>query len=121
MDETTSIGGGLTRRDVLKTTGQIAAASALAGLTIPQHVYAGENGTVNIALVGCGGRGTGAAQNALSTTVGPVKLTAMADAYPDRLKSSYDSLKNDKKELVQVADDHKFIGFDAYKNAMDSL
>ena len=40
----------------------------------------------------------------------------MADAYADRLKGSYDSLKNDKKELVQVADDHKFVGFDAYKN-----
>ncbi len=118
---TSDTGSGLTRREVLKTSGQLAAASALAGIALPQFVYAGESGTINIALVGCGGRGTGAAQNALSTKVGPVKLTAMADAFPDRLKSSHDSLKSDKKELVQVAEDHKFIGFDAYKNAMDSL
>jgi hypothetical protein len=96
------ISEGLTRRDLLKTTGQIAAVSALAGIALPQHVYAGESGTINIALVGCGGRGTGAAQNALSTKVGPVKLTAMADAYSDRLKGSHESLKNDKKASTPI-------------------
>jgi predicted dehydrogenase len=117
----TNSDSGVTRRELLKTTGQIAAASALAGIALPQHVYAGESGTVNVALVGCGGRGTGAAQNALSTKVGPVKLTAMADVFTDRLKSSYDTLRGDKKELVEVPEDRKFIGFDAYKHAMDSL
>src|SRR5690606_11951262 len=58
--------GGITRRELLKTSGQIAAASTLAGMTLP-HVYAGEDNTIRVALVGCGGRGTGAAANALST------------------------------------------------------
>ena len=51
---------GLTRRDLLKTTGQVAAASALSGVAIPS-VHAAEDNTIQVALVGCGGRGTGAA------------------------------------------------------------
>lgn len=112
---------GLSRRDLLKATGAAATASALAGLVLPQHVYAGETNTINIALVGAGGRGTGAAENALSTKLGPVKLSAMADVFPDKLNNSHDSLKGKFKELVDVPDDKKFIGFDAYKQAMDSL
>ena len=54
-----------TRREFLKNTGRIAAASALAGVAIPR-VYAAEDNTIQVALVGCGGRGTGAAKNALS-------------------------------------------------------
>ena len=81
-----------TRRDFLKTTGQVAAASALAGVAIPS-VHAGEDNTIQVALVGCGGRGTGAAGNALSTKSGPIKLVAMADVFEDRLDSSYKQLK----------------------------
>ena len=58
---------GVTRRELLKTSGQIVAASALAGISLPQYVYAGETSTVQLALVGAGGRGTGAAENALQT------------------------------------------------------
>ena len=53
------------RRDFLKTTGQFAAASALAGLTLP-HVHAAEDNTIRLALIGCGGRGSGAVGNAMS-------------------------------------------------------
>src|SRR3954471_23390397 len=81
------------RRDALKVTGGLAVASTLAGAGL-SGVYAGESNTINIALVGCGGRGTGAAENALMTRQGPVNLVAMADAYPDRLKGSYNSLAN---------------------------
>src|SRR5688572_15283363 len=69
-----------TRRDALKTSGGIAIASTLAGIGM-SGLYAGESNTINIALVGCGGRGTGAAINALSTQQGPVQIVAMADAY----------------------------------------
>jgi predicted dehydrogenase len=117
-NETTT---GISRRDVLKATGTVAAASALAGVVIPKHVYAGETNTIQVALVGAGGRGTGAAENALSTRLGPVKLTAMADVFPDKLKGSFDSLKNKFNEMVDVPEERKFIGFDAYKQAMDSL
>ena len=67
----------------------MAAASALAGVAIPS-VHAAEDNTIQVALVGCGGRGTGAAANALSTKQGPIKLVAMADVFEDRLDASYD-------------------------------
>ena len=54
-------------------------------------VHAAENNTIQVALVGCGGRGTGAADNALSTKNGPIKLVAMADVFPDRLNGSYEN------------------------------
>jgi predicted dehydrogenase len=113
---------GLTRRELLKNTGTIAAASALAGMAIP-HVHAGEFNSIGLALIGCGGRGTGAAGNALSVPeqLGPKNLVAMADVFPKRLSDSFNSLKKDHSDLVDVPDDRKFIGFDAYKQAMDCL
>src|SRR4051794_26492405 len=87
------------RREFLKTTSAIAAASALAGIDIP-HVFAAEDNTIRIALIGCGGRGSGAAVNALSTTAGPVKLVAMADVFENMIKIRYDSLKKSFKDMV---------------------
>ena len=72
-----------TRRDFLVKSGTIAAATTLVGTSAP-HVHAAEDNTIQIALVGCGGRGTGAAVNALSVQNGPIKLVAMADAFEDR-------------------------------------
>ena len=108
-----------TRRDALKVGGAAAVAAGI-GLS---GLYAGESNTINIALVGCGGRGTGAAENALSTREGPVKLVAMADAYADRLKGSFNQLSNSKrlKDKVAVTPDTQFLGFDAYKKAIDTL
>ncbi len=117
-----------TRRDFLKQSGTIVAASALAGLTLP-HVHAAERNTIQVALVGCGGRGTGAAKNALSVKYGPVKLVAMADVFADRLKSSYEAIKREsekkdadfKPSAIDVPQDRQFIGFDGYKHAIDCL
>src|SRR5437016_14429343 len=81
------------RREFIKNTGKIAAASALAGVAIP-HVHAAENNTIQVALIGCGGRGTGAASDALSVKNGPIKLVAMADVFENRLKVSYDVIKS---------------------------
>src|SRR5689334_12844835 len=109
------------RREFIKTTGRIAAVSALAGVTLPQ-VHAASSDTLQVALIGCGGRGTGAAANALSTKGGTLKLVAMADVFEDRLTGSYNTLKKSAQaDKVEVPDDHKFIGFDAYKKAMDCL
>src|SRR5438045_9599398 len=69
-----------TRREFIKTTGRIAAASALAGVAIP-HVHAAGSELIQIALVGAGGRGTGAADNAMSVKSTSVKLVAMADVF----------------------------------------
>jgi predicted dehydrogenase len=108
------------RRDFLINSSKFAAVGALAGVAIP-HVHAAENNTIQVALIGCGGRGTGAAANALSVPNGNVNLVAMADVFDSRLKTSYDALKRDHGEKVQVPEDRKFIGFDGYKHAMDSL
>ncbi|WP_435008215.1 Gfo/Idh/MocA family oxidoreductase [Tundrisphaera lichenicola] len=111
---------GASRREFLKTTGQVAAASALTGVAIPS-VHAGEDNTIRVALIGCGGRGTGAAANALSAKGGPLKLVAMADVFKDRLEGSFDAIKNEHSDKIDVPEDRKFIGFDGYKQAMDCL
>ena len=113
---------GLTRREMFKNTGKIAAAAALTNAILP-GLYAGESNTIQLALVGCGGRGTGAAENALATTSGPTKLVAMADVFPKKLADSYKNLKADGKRDLQidVPEDRKFVGFEAYKKAMDCL
>ena len=118
MNNTTN--SGVTRRELLKTSGQLAVASALAGMVVP-HVHAAENNTIQVALVGCGGRGTGAAVNALSSTAGPTKLVAMADVFPNQLSACYASIQKGFEKQVAVPEDRKFIGFDAYKKAIDCL
>lgn len=113
-------GLGTSRREFLKKTGRIAAAGALTG-GIATRIYAAGNDTIKVVLVGCGGRGTGAASNALSVKNGPIKLVAMADVFANRLSRSYENLKKAHGEQVDVPDDRKFIGFDGYKKAMDCL
>ena len=108
------------RRDFIKQTSTLAAASALAGMAVP-YVHAAENNTIQVALVGCGGRGTGAAGQALSTKVGPVKLVALADVFPKRLNDSFSSLSKNFSDKMDVSGDRQFIGFDGYKKAMDCL
>ena len=108
------------RRDFLKGSSTILAASALGGVILP-HVHAAENNTIQIALVGAGGRGTGAAANALSVPNGPTKLVAIADVFQDKLDRSYKGLKGQFGDKVDVPDDRKFVGFDAYKHAIDCL
>ena len=108
------------RREFLKTTGKLAAASALAGMTLP-HVHAAENNTIQIALIGCGGRGAGAANNALSINKGPIKLVAMADVFEHRLADAYNALSSAHPATVDVPKERQFIGFDGYQKAMDCL
>ncbi len=108
------------RRDFLKTTGRVAAVSAVGAGIVPR-MYAAPNNTIQVALIGCGGRGSGAASDALSTKDGRLKLVAMGDVFENRLKSSYANLKKRHKDKVDVPEGRKFIGFDAYKKAMDCL
>jgi predicted dehydrogenase len=108
------------RREFLKSTGRLAAASALAGVALP-HVHAAENNTIGLALIGCGGRGSGAASNALSVSGGPTRLVAMADLFEDRLSRSHASLKDQHGDHIDVPPDRRFLGFDAYRKAIDCL
>src|SRR5438876_9591709 len=90
-----------TRRDFIKTTGRIAAASALAGVAIP-HVHAAGSDLIQIALVGTGGRGSDAVGDAVVTKGGPVKLVAMADVFQDKLSRSYENLKKHCGDHIEV-------------------
>ncbi|MCP4612185.1 MAG: Gfo/Idh/MocA family oxidoreductase [Planctomycetes bacterium] len=108
------------RRDFLKGTGRIVTASAVMASIAPR-MYAGQSNTIKVALIGCGGRGTGAADNALSVKRGPMQLVAMGDVFENRLKSSYENLNKMHARKMDVPRDRRFIGFDAYKKAMDCL
>jgi predicted dehydrogenase len=108
------------RREFIKQTSTIAAVSALAGMALP-HVHAAENNIIQIALVGCGGRGTGAAVDALSVRNGPMQLVAMADVFESQLSRSFNSLKQAFPADVEVPKERQFVGFDGYKHAMDAL
>jgi predicted dehydrogenase len=112
--------GNLSRRELLLNTGRVAAATALAGVVVP-HVHAAENNTIQLALVGCGGRGTGAAGDALSSKSGPTKLVAMADVFQRELDNSYRAINSRHEKQIDVAPERRFIGFDGYKKAMDLL
>jgi predicted dehydrogenase len=106
------------RRDFLKTAA--ASASALALASAP-FVHAGNNDTLKVGLIGCGGRGTGAAVNALRADRN-AQLWAMGDAFQDRLDSSLATLRREGglANQVQVARERMFTGFDAYQQVINS-
>jgi len=112
----------ISRRELGKRFGQIAAVSALSGIAIPS-VHAAGSSTIQVVLVGCGGRGTGAAGDALRAKGVQPKLVAMADVFKDRLDGSYKSLASasDLQGKVDVPPERRFIGFDAYRRAIDVL
>ncbi len=124
------------RREFLKSGGALAATTALGALA-PPLVHAGGSEVIQVALIGCGGRGTGAAANALATRSGQLKLVAMADLFEERLRRSYETLQNagaprtegtadswvrgHQAAQIEVPPDRRFVGFDAYRKAMDCL
>jgi predicted dehydrogenase len=121
MSDKKAEGASISRREFIKTTGRVTGASALA-MSALAPVHAAGSDEIRVALIGCGGRGSGAAVNALSTKSGPIKLVAMADVFTDRLTSSYNNLVGSGVgKLVDVPESRRFIGFDAYKKAMDCL
>jgi predicted dehydrogenase len=109
-----------TRRDVLKFGGAVAAGSVLGSIRVPR-VHAGEDNTIRLALIGCGGRGRGAVGDAFSVAAGPVKLHAMADLTEDRVNGAHKVLQRHFADRVDVPADRRFVGFDAYRHAIDSL
>jgi len=104
------------RRDFLKTT---AAAGAVGSLALGRMAHAQGSDELKVGLVGCGGRGTGAAVNALAADPN-TKITALADVFPERLENSRNALQRRDPKRGSVADDHCFVGFDAYQKVIDS-
>src|SRR5207248_7510611 len=108
-------------RKFVKDSSILAGGILAAPLLSKANYFSGSDDVIKIALIGCGGRGTGAAVQALSTRQN-VQLVAMADAFKDRLDNSYKDILEaleDKKNRVQVKEENKFIGFDAYKHAIE--
>src|SRR5206468_7555813 len=108
------------RRSFLKTSSTAFAGGALLGaLPVERFALGASPGdTIKLALVGCGGRGSGAADQSLKAGAEGVKLVAMADAFKDRLSSSLKELQGKHEQRVDVSEDRQFVGLDAYKKAI---
>jgi predicted dehydrogenase len=108
-----------TRRQFLKTSA-LAGGALVAPAILPGGANAAEDGpTLKIGLVGCGGRGTGAAGEALAADKNVV-LTALADVFEEKLKASLEALRQQAPDKVRVEPDHCFVGLDAYQKLIDS-
>ncbi len=115
----TSSANSMSRRTFISRTGAVASA-VLAGVNAA-GVHAAEDNTIRLALVGCGGRGSGAVGDAMSSSAGPVKLVAMADVFEDRITRSYKALSDQFGARVDVPPERRFVGFDAWQKALDCL
>jgi predicted dehydrogenase len=108
------------RRNFVKTSSLLTGGLLAAPFLSSANYFSGADDVIKIALIGCGGRGTGATVQALSTKQN-VRLVAMADAFKDRLEDSHKNILEaleSKKDRVQVKEENKFTGFDAYKKAI---
>src|SRR5688500_17754739 len=116
------------RREFVKQTGILAGGIIALPNLAGANFFSGADDVIKIALVGCGGRGTGAAMQALLTKQN-VKLVAIADAFRDRLDDCYKTLTSDDisdwsgakgnlKNKIDVPEERKFVGFDAYQKAI---
>jgi len=118
-------GGPATRRTFLATAAHSAAAASLSGTLLSgriiPHVHAAGTEEIRVALIGCGGRGGGAAVDALSVPGAPIKVVAMADVFRDRADIVKRSLGEQFKERVDVPEERIFIGMSGYKQAIDCL
>lgn len=109
------------RRKFLRDSAKIAGAGLLAtSLPVSSSAYVAAAGEIKVAVVGCGGRGTGAAAQALQADK-DVRLVAMADVFEDQVEKSFNGLskKFGKSNQMQVTDETRFVGFDAYKKAIE--
>jgi predicted dehydrogenase len=111
----------LSRRAFLKTSTAAVITGAVTANELTSHVHAADTATLRVGLIGCGGRGTGAAAQALNADEN-VKLVAMGDAFSDRLHSSLNTLKAQERiaQKIDVPGDRCFTGFDAYQQVIDS-
>ena len=111
----------VTRRRFVQQGVSLTAGAVVLGGSLPA-VHAGEDNTIRLALIGCGGRGNGAVRDALGVPdSGPVKLYAMADLSDSRLTQAHNSLKQQLGDKIDVAEDRRFVGWDAYRKAIDAL
>jgi myo-inositol 2-dehydrogenase / D-chiro-inositol 1-dehydrogenase len=109
------------RRTFLMKGGALAAGAAAAGsLNIARAAHAYGSDAIKVALIGCGGRGTGAANQAMNTSGGDVRVVAMADAFQHRLEGSEKDLRKRHPEKIDVNEATRFVGPDSYKKAVET-
>jgi myo-inositol 2-dehydrogenase / D-chiro-inositol 1-dehydrogenase len=111
-----------TRREFIKTsTAAVVGGSLVGSLGVARSAHAGSDDTIKIGLIGCGGRGTGAIRDAMSTDH-KVKLVAMGDAFQDRLSGSLNNIQKEGNfsSKIDVPKDRQFVGFDAYKKVLEA-
>ena len=96
-----------------------AAAATIGGLSLARGAHAAGSDVIRIGLIGCGGRGPGAAVNAMNVDPG-LRLVAMTDIFADKVQSRRAMLKQQKPDQVQVDDDHCFSGLDGYRHVIES-
>ena len=108
------------RRSFVKNTALVSGGLVVSQLPVARAAHVVGDDSIKVAVVGCGGRGTGAAVQALSTKEN-VTLVAMADAFQNRLDKSFRLIneKLDNSDKIKVPKEHQFVGFDAYKQAID--
>lgn len=109
------------RREFMQSSAVLAAGATLGGLAMSRAAHAAGDDLIRIGLIGCGGRGSGAAKDALEAG-GNVKLVAMGDAFADRLEGSLRNLTKDESlaPRIDVPKDRQFVGFDAYQKVLAS-
>ncbi len=107
------------RREFLKTTTGVATTAAVSHLAISRAAHAAGSDILNIGLIGCGGRGSGAAVNALNADKNN-RLVAMADAFDWRISESLRRIQEIKPGQVSVAEDHRFTGLESYRPLLES-
>ena len=107
-------GNGISRRDILRTSG-----AAAATILLPNGVFAQGKDQIKVGLIGCGGRGTGAAIDSADAESGMV-LWAMADVFKDRIEGSTGTLKERLKDRFQVTADRSFVGFNGFEKLLQT-
>ena len=113
---------GTSRRDFLRNSSLLVAGGAIAAsqVQIARGANAFGSDTIKVGLVGCGGRGTQAVQQAMNTSGGEVKLVAMADAFADRVTSSLRGITSQHPKKVEVPKERQFVGLNAFKELMQT-
>jgi len=106
----------LKRRDFIKSSSLLTGATVVASSSI-SSVFAAGSDVIKVALIGCGGRGTGAAFDAMESGQN-IKIVALADAFPDAVDKAYDTLSKKYGDKIDVPASRKYVGFDAYKSAI---
>jgi predicted dehydrogenase len=110
---------GTTRREFIKHSGAVTSAAVIGSLGLHSRVHAAGSDTIRLGMIGCGGRATGAAAEAMTADPG-VRLVAMCDIFMTRVHQKRKLLQDRKGDQVDVPDENCFAGFDGYRQVIEA-